>query len=46
MPSTLFINTEINRDMLANNFEKLLYDAVTILKSNTSKTANEETADE
>ena len=47
MPSpTLFIDTEINRNMLANDYEKLLYDAVLILKNNAASDATEEGTDE
>ena len=33
MTVTLFIDTDINRDMMATDIEKLLYDMVVLLKA-------------
>ena len=43
MSESLFIDTEINRDMMATDIEKLLYDMVTLLKANvTTEESNDE----
>ena len=33
MTATLFIDTDLNRDMMATDIEKLLYDMVVLLKA-------------